>query len=146
MNRNDYQSGWDTDQFPNNVPEMALAFLEVIKAGGFKTGGTNFDAKLRRQSLEPDDLLIGHIGGNGHLRPRFQGGGKNVRRQGFVCACGSPLRRLENSRSQGNAVRQAHAEEIAERVEKKNINPQPRSGRQELWKTSSTDTCDGRMR
>ena len=47
MNRNDYQSGWDTDQFPNNVPEMALAYYEVLRAGGFTTGGTNFDAKLR---------------------------------------------------------------------------------------------------
>ncbi len=63
MNRNDYQSGWDTDQFPNNVPEMALAYYQVLAGGGFTTGGTNFDSKLRRQSIEPDDLLIGHIGG-----------------------------------------------------------------------------------
>ena len=63
MNRNDYQSGWDTDQFPNNVPEMALAFYEVLRAGGFKTGGTNFDAKLRRQSLDAEDLILAHVGG-----------------------------------------------------------------------------------
>ena len=63
MNRNDYQSGWDTDQFPNNVPEMALAYYEVLRAGGFKTGGTNFDAKLRRQSLDPEDLILAHVGG-----------------------------------------------------------------------------------
>ena len=63
MNRNDYQSGWDTDQFPNNVPEMALAYYEILKAGGFVTGGTNFDAKLRRQSMDPMDLLIAHVGG-----------------------------------------------------------------------------------
>jgi xylose isomerase len=63
MNRNDYQSGWDTDQFPNNVPEMALAYYQILSAGGFTTGGTNFDAKLRRQSLDPQDLLIAHIGG-----------------------------------------------------------------------------------
>ena len=62
MNRNDYQSGWDTDQFPNNVPEVALAYYEILKQGGFKSGGTNFDAKLRRQSINPDDLLIAHIG------------------------------------------------------------------------------------
>ncbi|MCC0029779.1 MAG: xylose isomerase [Brucellaceae bacterium] len=62
MNRNDYQSGWDTDQFPNSVGEVALAYYEILKGGGFTTGGTNFDAKLRRQSLEPDDLLIAHIG------------------------------------------------------------------------------------
>ena len=63
MNRNDYQSGWDTDQFPNNVPEMALAYYEVLRAGGFKTGGTNFDAKLRRQSLDAEDLILAHVGG-----------------------------------------------------------------------------------
>ncbi|MEO1139431.1 MAG: xylose isomerase [Pseudomonadota bacterium] len=62
MNRNDYQSGWDTDQFPNNVPEVALAYYEILKAGGFSTGGTNFDAKLRRQSLDPEDLVLAHVG------------------------------------------------------------------------------------
>ena len=63
MNRNDYQSGWDTDQFPNNVLDTALAYYQILRGGGFTTGGTNFDAKLRRQSIEPVDLLIGHIGG-----------------------------------------------------------------------------------
>ncbi len=62
MNRNDYQSGWDTDQFPNNVPEVMLAYYEVLRAGGFSTGGTNFDAKIRRQSLDPADLVLGHVG------------------------------------------------------------------------------------
>ncbi|MEM6303318.1 MAG: xylose isomerase [Pseudomonadota bacterium] len=62
MNRNDYQSGWDTDQFPNNVPEVALAYYEILRAGGFTTGGTNFDAKLRRQSLDPADLILAHVG------------------------------------------------------------------------------------
>jgi xylose isomerase len=63
MNRNDYQSGWDTDQFPNNVQDTALAYYQILRGGGFTTGGTNFDAKLRRQSLDPVDLLIGHVGG-----------------------------------------------------------------------------------
>ena len=63
MNRNDYHSGWDTDQFPNNVPEVALAYYEILKAGGFTTGGTNFDAKLRRQSIDAEDLILAHIGG-----------------------------------------------------------------------------------
>ncbi|MEL6992951.1 MAG: xylose isomerase, partial [Pseudomonadota bacterium] len=62
MNRNDYQSGWDTDQFPNSVAEVALAYYEILKAGGFTTGGTNFDAKLRRQSLDPADLVAAHVG------------------------------------------------------------------------------------
>jgi xylose isomerase len=62
MNRNDYQSGWDTDQFPNNTPEMALAYYEILKGGGFTTGGTNFDAKLRRQSIDLSDLVMAHAG------------------------------------------------------------------------------------
>lgn len=62
MNRNDYQSGWDTDQFPDNHREVTLAYYEILKAGGFTTGGTNFDAKLRRQSLDAEDLLLAHAG------------------------------------------------------------------------------------
>jgi xylose isomerase len=63
LNRGDPQLGWDTDQFPNNVPELAVAFHHLFRAGGFATGGLNFDAKLRRQSIDPVDLFHGHIGG-----------------------------------------------------------------------------------
>ena len=62
MNRGDMQCAWDTDQFPNNVPEIALAMYMVLQAGGFTTGGINFDAKVRRQSIDPQDLFHGHIG------------------------------------------------------------------------------------
>lgn len=61
-NRGDPQNGWDTDQFPNSVEEMTLALYEVLKAGGFTTGGMNFDAKVRRQSTSADDLVHAHIG------------------------------------------------------------------------------------
>jgi len=62
INRGDYLLGWDTDQFAMNIPEMALACLAILKAGGFTTGGFNFDAKIRRQSIDPNDLLIAHVG------------------------------------------------------------------------------------
>jgi xylose isomerase len=62
-NRGDPQNGWDTDQFPNSVEEMALALHAIVRAGGFDTGGFNFDAKLRRQSLAPVDLFHAHVGG-----------------------------------------------------------------------------------
>jgi xylose isomerase len=62
MNRGDPQLGWDTDQFPNNVPETALALYHVLRAGGLGTGGLNFDTKVRRQSIDPEDLFHGHIG------------------------------------------------------------------------------------
>ena len=62
-NRGDHQNGWDTDQFPNSVEELTVAMVEVLRAGGFTTGGFNFDSKVRRQSLDPVDLFYGHIGG-----------------------------------------------------------------------------------
>lgn len=62
-NRGDPQNGWDTDQFPNSVDELAPALYEILLAGGFETGGFNFDTKLRRQSLDRLDLFHGHIGG-----------------------------------------------------------------------------------
>lgn len=63
MNRGDMQCAWDTDHFPNSIPETALAMYFILKAGGFTTGGVNFDAKVRRQSIDPEDMFHGHIGG-----------------------------------------------------------------------------------
>jgi xylose isomerase len=62
-NRGDPQNGWDTDQFPNDVTEMSLALYHILKAGGLTTGGFNFDAKVRRQSVDPVDLFHAHVGG-----------------------------------------------------------------------------------
>jgi xylose isomerase len=62
LNRGDPQLGWDTDQFPSNVPELAVALYHIVRGGGFTTGGLNFDAKVRRQSIDAVDLFHGHIG------------------------------------------------------------------------------------
>ena len=62
-NRGDYQNGWDTDQFPNNINELTEAMLILLEAGGFKGGGINFDAKIRRNSTDLEDLVYAHIGG-----------------------------------------------------------------------------------
>jgi xylose isomerase len=62
MNRGDMQCQWDTDQFPNNIPETALAMYLILQSGGFTTGGVNFDSKVRRQSIDPEDMFYGHIG------------------------------------------------------------------------------------
>ena len=62
-NRGDYQNGWDTDQFPNNVMELTEAMLVILEADGFGGGGINFDAKIRRNSTDPEDLFHAHIGG-----------------------------------------------------------------------------------
>ncbi|WP_375263777.1 xylose isomerase [Palleronia sp.] len=130
MNRNDYQSGWDTDQFPNNVPEVALAYYEILKAGGFTKGGTNFDSKLRRQSLDPVDLIAAHAGG------------MDICARGLKAAAAmledGTLERMRDERYAGwetDAARSMLAgdlESAAARVESEKLDPQPRSGRQEI--------------
>ncbi len=62
-NRGDYQNGWDTDQFPNDINELTEAMLIILQANGFKGGGINFDAKVRRNSTDMEDLFHAHIGG-----------------------------------------------------------------------------------
>lgn len=131
MNRNDYQSGWDTDQFPNNVPEMALAFYHVLLGGGFTTGGTNFDAKLRRQSLDPQDLLVAHIGGIDCCARGLKAAARMIE----DTALSGPLeeRYAGWNAAEAQAVLSGRRtlEQVSERVLSEGIEPQPRSGRQE---------------
>ncbi len=130
MNRNDYQSGWDTDQFPNNVPEVALAYYEILRGGGFKTGGTNFDAKLRRQSLDPEDLLAAHAGamdvcarGLKAAARMLEDGALEAARRERYAAWKTPA---------STELLSSDLASIAERVEAEGLDPQPRSGRQEV--------------
>ena len=132
INRGDEQNGWDTDQFPNSVDELSLALAELISAGGFTTGGFNFDTKLRRQSLDRADLFHAHIGGMDTLA-----------RSLLVAADLVEQRTLERFRQNRYAGWSADLgasimgggltlEDLAARVAGGAIDPQPRSGRQEL--------------
>lgn len=131
MNRNDYQSGWDTDQFPNNVPEMALAYYQVLLAGGFTTGGTNFDSKLRRQSIDPADLLIGHIGGMDCCARGLKAAAKMVEDGALSKPLSDRYAKWDSADAQKMLRGELKLEEIAAKVERENINPEPKSGRQE---------------
>ncbi|MEW9805536.1 xylose isomerase [Mesorhizobium marinum] len=131
MNRNDYQSGWDTDQFPNNVPEMALAYYQVLQAGGFTTGGTNFDAKIRRQSIDPQDLLIAHVGAMDCCARGLKAAARMIEDK----ALSGPLEERYAGWTQAGAQAmlqgQRSLEQISDWVLKEGLDPQPRSGRQE---------------
>jgi xylose isomerase len=131
MNRNDYQSGWDTDQFPNNVPEMALAYYQVLKAGGFKTGGTNFDAKLRRQSLDPQDLLIAHIGAMDCCARGLKAAARMIEDKALSGPLEERYAGWKSAEAQAMLSGKRTLEEVAGRVVKERIEPQPKSGRQE---------------
>ena len=129
MNRNDYQSGWDTDQFPNNVPEMALAYYEVLRAGGFTTGGTNFDAKLRRQSLDAEDLILAHVGGMDACAAGLKAAAKMLEDGKLEAARDARYAGWETP--VGKSLMASDLDAIAAKVLNENINPAPRSGRQE---------------
>ncbi|MDB5530860.1 MAG: xylA [Devosia sp.] len=130
-NRNDIQSGWDTDQFPNSVPDTTLAFYQILKAGGLNSGGWNFDAKVRRQSIDPADLLHGHIGGLDVLA-------RSLKAAAALITDGTYDKTLDAryagwNTPDGKAILEGKVSlaDLAARVDAQNINPQPRSGQQE---------------
>ncbi|NOC45149.1 MULTISPECIES: xylose isomerase [unclassified Ruegeria] len=130
MNRNDYQSGWDTDQFPNNTPEVALAYYHILKAGGFTTGGTNFDAKLRRQSIDAEDLIAAHVGGMDICARGLKAAAAMIEDGGLEQALADRYTGWNTPEAQ--AMLTSGLDEIAARVLAEDLNPDPRSGRQEI--------------
>ncbi|MGR6330385.1 xylose isomerase [Sphingomonas sp. XXL09] len=130
-NRGDYQNGWDTDQFPNSVEELTRATLEIVRAGGFTTGGFNFDAKVRRQSIDAVDLFHGHIGGIDTVARSLLNAAAIIE-DGRIDA----FKRDRYAGWDEELGRMIHADDtgladIADLAVSRNLDPQPRSGRQE---------------
>ncbi|MDG2472599.1 MAG: xylose isomerase [Pseudomonadales bacterium] len=131
-NRGDMQNGWDTDQFPNDVAECTLVVYEILKAGGFSTGGFNFDTKLRRQSCARDDLFIGHIGGMDTMAKSLLNAAKLIE--------DAPLSNFVDERYAGwqqklgqSILSGGHSlESLSKLVLDNDMNPGQVSGRQEL--------------
>jgi xylose isomerase len=145
-NRGDAQNGWDTDQFPNSVDEMSLAVYEIVRAGGFTTGGFNFDTKLRRQSNDRTDLFHGHIGGIDTLARSLlvaaamldDGAIEQARQQRYAGWSGERGRRILDG--------SVDLATLADEAVSSGLDPQPVSGRQEwlenqvnrvIWSTPS---------
>jgi len=132
-NRGDPQNGWDTDQFPNSVEDLALPMYEILKSGGLGTGGFNFDAKLRRQSIDRNDLFHAHVGGIDTLARALLVAADMIE-QGTLAAMvearyagwASPL---------GTSILAGDVTlaDLADRVTAGEIDPKPRSGQQELY-------------
>jgi xylose isomerase len=131
-NRGDYQNGWDTDQFPNSVDELSLAMYEILRGGGLTTGGFNFDAHMRRQSIDRTDLFHAHIGGIDTLAQALlaaaamveDGSLEKLRQERYAGWAGE----LGKSITSGKAT----FEDLERKVATGAINPKPVSGRQEL--------------
>lgn len=129
MNRNDYQSGWDTDQFPNNLPEVALTYYHILRAGGLGTGGTNFDARLRRQSLDAEDLIAAHVGAMDICARGLKAAAAMLADGGLEAALRERYGGWDTPRAQ--AMLNSDLDTLFQQVLAGGIDPQPRSGRQE---------------
>jgi xylose isomerase len=132
MNRGDPQLGWDTDQFGNDLAELALVVARIVAAGGFTTGGFNFDAKVRRMSNDPSDLFHAHVGGMDNLARALLIADKMLsdgKLQGLV-----DERYAGWKEGIGREILSGKAslEQLSERVLAQKIDPKPRSGRQEM--------------
>ncbi|WP_292961883.1 xylose isomerase [Novosphingobium sp. UBA1939] len=128
-NRGDPQNGWDTDQFPNSVEELTLACIEIERAGGFTDGGFNFDAKVRRQSIDAADLFHGHIGGVDVIAKAL------LRAEAIITDGRIDAFRAERyagwNGELGQAIKGASLAEIADLAVARDLAPKPVSGRQE---------------
>ncbi|WP_417773279.1 xylose isomerase [Stappia sp.] len=132
MNRNDYQSGWDTDQFPMNVQEVALALYHILQGGGFTTGGMNFDAKLRRQSLDASDLILAHVGGMDTCARGLLSAAEMIEKGDLSTPLAERYAGWEGAEAKAILAGERSLADIAARVEREGLDPQPVSGRQEV--------------
>ncbi len=132
MNRGDAQNGWDTDQFPNNVSDVALALYTIMKSGGLGSGGVNFDAKPRRQSTEPDDLFHAHIGAMDVCARGLEVAARMIEDGKVDDVVNERYDGWNGDLGRGILDKKLSMEDLEQHVLGQNIEPQPRSGRQEF--------------
>ena len=130
-NRGDPQCGWDTDQFPNSVEEMSLAIYEILRHGGLGNGGFNFDAHVRRQSMDRADLFHAHVGGIDTLAQSLLVAARLVEDGRLEAARDCALRRLGRPPGDGDHGREPTLAGLEAKVVAGGIDPAPVSGRQE---------------
>lgn len=131
INRGDLLLGWDTDQFPNDLQETTLAMYYVLLSGGIGKGGLNFDAKVRRQSFEPEDLIHAHVGAMDLCARAFLNAAQMIEDGHLAKAVSDRYSGWQDPESQSMLNGEMNLEAIAAQAEERNLNPKPRSGRQE---------------
>ncbi len=141
MNRGDPQLGWDTDQFPNNVPETAMALYHVLQAGGLGSGGLNFDAKVRRQSIDAADLFHGHIGGMDVCAQALLVAEKMIKDGRLEAAVDQRYAGWDGEPGQAILQGRRSLSELADEVLERNTDIAPVSGRQEVLENLFNRYC-----
>jgi len=141
INRGDPRNGWDTDQFPNNAQELVPSMVQVVQDKGFTTGGFNFDAKLRRQSVDPADLYLAHIGGIDTLARALlaaadvvtDGALEKLKQERYSGWGGELGKRITSG--------ELNLASLADLATQKGLDPAPRSGKQELAESLIARHC-----
>lgn len=131
INRGDLLLGWDTDQFTNNVPELTLAFYHILRGGGLSTGGLNFDAKIRRQSIDPEDLFHAHVGAMDVCARALLAAAAMIEDGKLQAALDDRYADWNGSLGRQISEGKMTLESLAEHVLGGGVEPSPRSGRQE---------------
>ena len=132
INRGDTMLGWDTDQFPNNPADLLMAFYHIFSNGGFKQGGFNFDAKIRRQSIDPEDLFYAHIGGMDVCAKTLLATEKLINDNILPKHIQDRYANWNNELGKRIHDKRTNLEKLHQIVIDQNINPEPKSGQQEL--------------
>jgi xylose isomerase len=130
-NRGDPQNGWDTDQFPNSVEDLTLAMYEILRAGGVGSGGFNFDAKVRRQSMDPVDILHGHAGAIDALALALKSAARLIEAGELDRFRTERYARWEGDLGRGILGGDMKLSDVAEYAFVQDLRPRPVSGRQE---------------
>ncbi len=141
MNRGDMQCGWDTDQFPNSLPDTALALYYILQGGGFKTGGVNFDAKVRRQSIAADDMFHGHVGAIDLCARALLAAERLITHGGHANALRERYAGWDTPFGQDILTKRLTLAQLADRVLERNTDVAPVSGRQEVFENLFNQFC-----
>jgi xylose isomerase len=131
-NRGDPQNGWDTDQFPNSVEELTLVMYRILQHGGFTSGGFNFDTKVRRQSINVEDLFYGHIGGIDVLAKSLLNAAKLLEDKVLDQVVQQRYQGWSQSLGQQVLSGKLTLEQLQQHVLNHNLDPESVSGQQEL--------------
>jgi xylose isomerase len=130
-NRGDPQNGWDTDQFPNSVEDLTLAMYEILRGGGIGSGGFNFDAKVRRQSIDPIDIMHGHVGAIDALALALKSAARLIDAGELERFRDERYAHWDGELGRGILSGGMSLSQVAEHAFVHDIRPQPVSGRQE---------------
>ena len=139
-NRGDYQNGWDTDQFPIDNYELTQAFMQIIRGGGLGNGGTNFDAKTRRNSTDLEDIIIAHVSGMDAMARALLSAAELLEKSPYCQMLKERYASFDSGKGKEFEDGKLSLEDVYE-YGKKVGEPKQTSGKQELYETIVSMYC-----